>query len=77
MASVGTLKFYNRTKGYGFIKLDGADKDIFVHASALKESGVEVDDERNPVVGEGDRFEFEVADTAGKGPRAVKVKALN
>jgi cold shock protein len=32
---LGTIKFYNSTKGFGFVKPDGAGVDIFVHVSAL------------------------------------------
>ena len=36
----GTVKFYNGTKGYGFIQPEDGGKDVFVHATALERSGV-------------------------------------
>ena len=36
----GTVKFYNSSKGYGFIQPDGGEKDVFVHASALERAGI-------------------------------------
>jgi CspA family cold shock protein len=38
----GTVKFYNTSRGYGFIQPDNGDKDVFVHASALERAGVEM-----------------------------------
>jgi CspA family cold shock protein len=38
--SVGTVKWYNRTKGYGFIQPDDGGKDVFVHVSAVERSGL-------------------------------------
>ncbi len=36
----GTVKFYNETKGYGFIQPEGGAKDVFVHATALERAGM-------------------------------------
>ncbi|MHC1631296.1 MAG: cold-shock protein [Methanotrichaceae archaeon] len=61
----GTVKFFNRTKRFGFITGDDG-KDYFVHATGLKE-GVSID--------EGDRVAFEtIADD--RGPKADKVEKL-
>ncbi len=71
MASVGTTKFYNKDKGFGFIKPDSGDKDLFVHATALKKGGLEL-------LEEGDRVQFEVEDNPnGRGPRAINVSMAN
>ena len=37
---MGTVKFYNDQKGYGFIQPDGGGKDVFVHATALERAGM-------------------------------------
>jgi len=60
----GTVKWFNRVKGYGFIsREDGAD--VFVHYSAIQSEGF-----RN--LEEGDKVEFSVEDSP-KGPHAVQV----
>ena len=42
MASInGTVKFFNTTKGFGFISPDNGDKDAFVHISAVQRSGLQ------------------------------------
>jgi cold shock protein len=38
--ATGTVKWYNETKGYGFIQPDTGGKDVFVHASALERAGM-------------------------------------
>lgn len=38
--ATGTVKWFNATKGFGFIAPDGASKDVFVHISAVERSGL-------------------------------------
>jgi cold shock protein len=64
----GTVKFFNHTRGFGFIAPEGGDKDVFVHASALERSGV-------ATLNEGDKVSFEIEDdTRGRGKQAAKVE---
>jgi CspA family cold shock protein len=65
---LGTVKWYNGTKGFGFIASDRGGKDIFVHASALGRS--EIMD-----LPEGQRVAVDVAD-GQKGPEAVGVRLI-
>jgi len=60
----GTVKFFNQTKGFGFISEEGAAKDHFVHVSGL------VDE-----INEGDTVEFELEE-GKKGMNAVNVKVV-
>ncbi|HLY58926.1 MAG TPA: cold-shock protein [Stellaceae bacterium] len=39
--STGTVKWYNATKGYGFIQPDDGSKDVFVHVSAVERAGMD------------------------------------
>ncbi|MBU0606439.1 MAG: cold shock domain-containing protein [Armatimonadetes bacterium] len=64
----GKVKWFNDSKGYGFIEYDGGD-DVFVHFSALTGEGYRT-------LAEGASVEFEVVKDA-KGPRAEKVTVIN
>ena len=64
----GTLKFYNSAKGYGFIAPDDGSKDVFVHASALEQSGIDS-------VNEGDTVTFVLEDDKkGRGKQAGQIQ---
>lgn len=52
MAS-GTVKWFNATKGYGFIQPDDGGKDVFVHISAVQKAGMQG-------LNEGDKVEFDL-----------------
>jgi cold shock protein len=62
--SKGTVKFFNETKGFGFISEEGSNKDHFVHVSGL------IDE-----IHEGDQVEFELQE-GKKGLNAVKVRVI-
>lgn len=58
--ATGTVKFFNATKGFGFITRDDGQPDAFVHISAMQRAGI-------PTLQEGDRLEFELeVDRRGK-----------
>lgn len=68
MRQSGTVKFFNTTKGYGFITPEEGSKDIFVHISALERSGIQ-----NVV--EGTKLTFEVEeDRRGRGFQATNLE---
>ena len=64
--ATGTVKWFNSTKGYGFIMPEDGSKDVFVHISAVERSGMDG-------LAEGQKLSFEVAEQRGK-PAAVNLK---
>lgn len=65
----GTVKWFNAEKGYGFIKQNGSDADVFVHHTAIKMDGYRK-------LEEGDVVEFEIVD-GRKGPQANEVTVIS
>ena len=66
--STGKVKWYNARKGFGFIEQESGDKDIFVHASAVKSAGLRR-------LHEGEKVSFDVEDSP-KGPNAINIKIV-
>ena len=56
---VGTVKFFNTQKGFGFIQPDDGSKDVFVHISAVEKAGMRS-------LAEGQRISFEIVTERGK-----------
>lgn len=63
--STGKVKWFNESKGYGFIEPDGGGRDVFVHYSAIQGEGYKT-------LSEGQIVEFEVTQ-GDKGPQASNV----
>jgi len=68
MRTTGTVKWFNDSKGYGFITPENGEKDCFVHHSAIQAQGFRT-------LAEGDRVEFEIVQ-GQKGPSAENVVRL-
>jgi CspA family cold shock protein len=64
--ATGTVKFFNTTKGYGFIQPDDGSKDVFVHITAVQRAGLDS-------ISEGQKLSFEVITERGK-PAAGNLK---
>jgi cold shock protein len=65
--TIGTVKFYNATKGFGFISPEGGGKDVFVHVTTVEKSGMRS-------LNEGQRVSFEIQPDP-KGSKAVNLQA--
>ncbi len=68
MAITGTVKWFNDSKGFGFLTRDDGEKDVFVHHSAIQGQGYRS-------LSEGQRVEFDVVQ-GQKGPAAENVVAV-
>ena len=65
--TIGKIKWFNPTKGYGFIENEGS-KDVFLHVSALEKAGIDT-------LKEGEEIEFEIAENRGK-ENAINIKKV-
>ena len=65
--TIGTVKFYNASKGFGFISPEGGGKDVFVHATALEAAGMSA-------LSEGQKVAFDTQADA-KGAKAVNLRS--
>ncbi len=68
MSTTGTVKWFNDAKGFGFITLEGGEKDCFVHHSAIQGDGFKS-------LTEGERVQFDLVQ-GQKGPAAENVVRL-
>ncbi len=67
MSLKGKVKWFNPTKGFGFIEREDKEKDVFVHMSAVKDAGMNS-------LEEGQEVTFDVED-GPKGPNATNIKS--
>ncbi len=67
MSIKGKVKWFNPTKGFGFIEREDKEKDVFVHMSAVRDAGMNG-------LEEGQSLSFEVVD-GPKGPNAANLKS--
>lgn len=66
--TIGTVKFFNSSKGFGFIAPEDGGKDVFFHISALQEAGM-------ASIGEGQRISFDTQ-SDNKGVKAYNIKLV-
>ena len=65
--TIGTVKFFNTAKGFGFISPEGGGKDVYVHATAVEAAGMRS-------LAEGQRVSFDTQPDA-RGDKAVNLKS--
>jgi len=66
--TIGTVKFFNSTKGFGFIAPEGGGKDVFVHATAVQAAGMRE-------LAEGQKVSFDIQPDA-RGAKAVNLRKV-
>jgi CspA family cold shock protein len=66
--TIGTVKFFNTSKGFGFIAPEDGGKDVFVHATAVEQAGMRS-------LNEGQKVSFDSQPDA-RGSKAVNLKAV-
>ena len=64
----GTIKWYNSRKGFGFVQCDDSEKDVFLHATAVKAAGFRY-------VNQGEKYSFDLQD-GPKGPSVINLKKI-
>ena len=65
----GTVKFFKTDKGYGLITPDDGSRDVFVHVSAVQDSGL-------TTISEGQKLKFEIQEDA-RGPKATSLAVVD
>jgi CspA family cold shock protein len=68
LMTIGTVKFFNTSKGFGFIAPEGGGKDVFVHATAVEAAGMRS-------LNEGQKVSFDIVPDA-RGAKAANLKAV-
>jgi len=66
--TIGTVKFFNSTKGFGFIAPDDGGKDVFVHVTAVEAAGMRT-------LNEGQKVQFDIQPDA-RGAKAGNLQAV-
>ena len=67
--STGTVKWFNATKGFGFIQADDGSKDVFVHISAVEQAGMST-------LADGQKIEYELVKGKDGKSSAANLKAV-
>ena len=67
--AIGTVKFFNRSKGFGFIQPEDGSKDVFVHVSAVERAGLDT-------LNENQKVSFELERGSDGKSAAANLKAL-